>query len=235
MADDFDLIDYLDALACDAAEVTGVSACLVLLADPVGPLSMVAASSESARAVGVVQLRDQQGPAVEAYLSRGPAWSEDLTVAAGCWPLFAPAAVAAGFAAVHALPLGRRGQTIGALGLLSTAPGPLGAVAVDWAETLADAAAIGLIHRRILHHQETLTQQLQLALDSRVLIEQAKGVLAGRLQLSTDEAFTLLRQHARARNLKLTAFSRALICGEITIPVPGDERRGPGGLSDPGR
>nr|BFE79992.1 hypothetical protein GCM10020093_025930 [Planobispora longispora] len=142
----------------------------------------------------------------------------DLAAAAGRWPNFASAAAAAGFAAVHALPMGCRDQAVGALILLHTVPLPLEAATAGLAGDLAQAAAIGLAHRRAVRHHETVTGQLRLALNSRVLIEQAKGLLAGQLGVTPDEAFVLLRDYARAHQLKLTALSRALIQGEI-IPV----------------
>ncbi|WP_068925889.1 GAF and ANTAR domain-containing protein [Planobispora rosea] len=222
LADDFDIMDYLDNLACHGVSVTGVAACAVLLADPVGPLSMVAASSGPAHVLGTLQLRCQEGPALEAYQNRTPVSCADLAVAAERWPRFAPAAVAAGFAAVHAVPMRWRKQAVGALSLLDTAPAPLDVKAVSWGEDLADAATIGLMHRRTVRHQESVTQQLQRALNSRVLIEQAKGMLAERLNLTPDQAFVQLRAHARAHHLKLTAFSRAFIQGEIDIPVSGN-------------
>ncbi|GIH93685.1 transcriptional regulator [Planobispora siamensis] len=223
LTEDFDIMDYLDNLACHGAEVPGVSACVVLLADPVGPLSIVAASSESARMVGVSQLRHQEGPSLQAYQTGAPVCCTDLQAALPRWPHYAPVALAAGFASVHAFPLCWQGQAVGGFSLLRAVAGRLDVPAVEQAQDLAQAATIGLLHRRTVRHHESLTRQLQVALNSRVLIEQAKGMLAGHLRLTPDQAFALMRDYARAHHLKLTALSRSLLQGEITVPAASRE------------
>ncbi|WP_068922818.1 GAF and ANTAR domain-containing protein [Planobispora rosea] len=222
LVDDFDVIDFLDNLAYHTVDLLGVAACGVLLADPTGPLSMVAASGEQARVLGLSQLSHQEGPCLEAYHSRVPVSCPDLNACAGRWPFFAPAALAAGYSAVYALPMSLRDRCVGAMNLFSTTVGMLDEEVVGLGRSLADMAAIGILHRRAVRHHETVTEQLQLALDSRILIEQAKGLLAGRLQLAPEQAFAVLRDYARGHNLKLTAVSRALIQGEISIPPPRD-------------
>ncbi|GAA3445937.1 GAF and ANTAR domain-containing protein [Planomonospora venezuelensis] len=219
LVDDFDVIDFLDGLSCHAVDLLGVTACAVLLADPAGPLGMVAASCEEARILALSQLHHQEGPCLEAYRGGAPVRCPDLAAAAGRWPFFAPAAAAAGYGAVHVLPLSRRDRHIGAMSLFGAVAGGLGEETAALGRVLADMAAIGILNRRTVLHHETVSEQLQLALDSRILIEQAKGLLAGRLHLAPEQAFTLLRGYARARNLKLTAVSRALIQGEMPVAL----------------
>ncbi|GII05370.1 GAF and ANTAR domain-containing protein [Planobispora takensis] len=218
LVDDFDIIDFLDALAHHSVDLLGVTACAVLLADPEGPLSMVAASSEEARVLGLSQLNRKEGPTLEAYRGRAPVHCPDLPAAGGRWPVFAPAAAEAGFAAVDTLPMRLRDQAIGAMSLFRASPGPMDPEAAGFGQIMADMATIGILHRRAVRHHESVTEQLQLALNSRIMIEQAKGLLAGRLDLAPEQAFTVLRGYARAHNLKLTTASRALIQGELSIP-----------------
>nr|BFE77451.1 GAF and ANTAR domain-containing protein [Planobispora longispora] len=184
LVDDFDIIDFLDNLAYHTVDLLGIAACGVLLADPTGPLSMVAASSEQARVLGLSQLNHQEGPCLEAYRHRTPVSCPDLDAAGARWPFFAPTALAVGYSAVYALPMIRRDQCIGAMNLFGTAPGILDEEVTGLGRSLADMATIGILHRRAVRHHETVTEQLQLALNSRILIEQAKGLLAGRLRLA---------------------------------------------------
>jgi len=136
---------------------------------------------------------------------------EDLDGAAGRWPRFVPAAVSQGlFASVHAVPLRLRGQAIGALNLLGRTPGPLGEDDLDLAQALADVATIGILQARAIHDNQVVSRQLQTALDSRVFIEQAKGVLSHHLGISADAAFVRLRSYVRARNLRLTDVARLI-------------------------
>ena len=133
------------------------------------------------------------------------------------WPAFTPVAVEAGFGATHALPLRLRGTVIGALNLFSAETSPLSDDDVAVGQAMADVATIGLLHQRSLHEQTVLSEQLQSALESRVLIEQAKGVLAARAGLSVAEAFTRMRAHARRTSTSLTSIAQAVIEGTIDV------------------
>jgi len=219
---DYDVIDFLDTLARRAVDLLSVTACGLLLADHYQALNLVAASSEQTRLLELFQLQNSEGPCLECYHSAAPVHCPDLTQADDRWPLFAPAARATGYAAVQALPMRLRDTTIGAMNLFNAAPGALDDEAVELGQALADIATIGILHERAAHHQEIVTGQLQTALNSRILIEQAKGVLAERLNISVDEAFTALRGHARAGNHKLRDIAAAAIDGtlDITAPLP---------------
>jgi hypothetical protein len=159
----------------------------------------------------------------------------DLDAEAQRWPRFAAAARQAGFAAVQALPMRLREQVIGALNLFRASPGVLAAADVRVGQAMADVATISLLHERSMRHSDTLNEQLQTALNSRVIIEQAKGKLAERLGIDMTQAFSLLRSAARDRNLRLADLAQAFIDG--TEPLTGDAaaraRQRPGGQVRP--
>jgi GAF domain-containing protein len=223
MVDDFDVIDFLQVLTDRSAQLLDVSAAGLLLADPRGELRMVAASSEAARLLELLQVQVDQGPCLECFRSGQAVTATDLTTDRR-WPRFAAAAAEAGFSAVQALPMRLRDQVIGALNLFRAAPGDFDPTNVRVGQALADVATIGLLHERNMRHRDTLNEQLQAALNSRVVIEQAKGKLAERLGLDMDQAFGVLRDDARARNLRLSELARGFIDGTqaITRPDPGN-------------
>jgi GAF domain-containing protein len=219
MVADFDIIDFLHVLTGRSTELLGVSAAGLLLADPRGELRVVAASSEAARLLELFQLQSDQGPCLDCYHSGQPVTSADLT-ADHRWPEFAAAAAGAGFTAVQALPMRLRDQVIGALNLFRAAPGAFDPAGVRVGQALADVATIGLLHERSMRRSDTLNEQLQAALNSRVVIEQAKGKLAERLGIDMNQAFTILRDQARNSNQRLSDVARALIDGAQTITRP---------------
>jgi hypothetical protein len=181
---------------------------------------VVAASSEAARLLELFQLQNDQGPCLDCYRSGQPVQAADLAAAAGRWPRFAPAALQAGFAAVQALPMRLREQVIGALNLFRAVPGAFDPADVRVGQALADVATISLLHERSMRHTDALNEQLQTALNSRVVIEQAKGKLAERLGVDMDQAFSLLRNYARNRNLRLSDLAQAFIDGSEAVAIP---------------
>jgi hypothetical protein len=218
---DFDIIDFLDRLAHRCAELLGVSACGVMLADHLGVLNLVAASTEEARVVELAQLQGAEGPCMDAYRTGAPVQQTDLSSPGQPWPSFAQAARASGFAAVHALPMRLRHETLGAISLFSDAPGPLDEDTIALGQALADAATIGILHQRAVARHEIVAEQLQAALNSRIVIEQAKGFLAERLAVNVDAAFGLLRGYARDHNRKLTAVATDIVEGRLQVRQPG--------------
>jgi hypothetical protein len=218
---DFDIIDFLDRLARLCAELLGVSACGVMLADHLGVLNLVAASTEEARVVELAQLQGAEGPCMDAYRTGAPVQQTDLSSPGQPWPSFAQAARASGFAAVHALPMRLRHETLGAISLFSDAPGPLDEDTIALGQALADAATIGILHQRAVARHEIVAEQLQAALNSRIVIEQAKGFLAERLAVNVDAAFGLLRGYARDHNRKLTAVATDIVEGRLQVRQPG--------------
>jgi transcriptional regulator with GAF, ATPase, and Fis domain len=214
----FDVIDFLHVLTDRSVLLLDVSAAGLLLADPRGELRVVAASNEAARLLELFQLQNDQGPCLDCYRSGQPVQVPDLGAEAARWPRFAPTALQAGFAAVQALPMRLREQVIGALNLFRAVPGEFDPADVRVGQALADVATISLLHERSMRHSDLLNEQLQTALNSRVLIEQAKGKLAERLGVDMDQAFNLLREFARARNLRLSDLAQAFIDGSEAVP-----------------
>jgi GAF domain-containing protein len=219
MVADFDIIDFLHVLTSRSVELLDVSAAGLLLADPRGELRVVAASSEAARLLELFQLQSDQGPCLDCFRSGRPVAATSLSTDQR-WPRFAAAAGQAGFSAVQALPMRLRDQVIGALNLFRATPGAFDPDAVHVGQALADVATIGLLHERSMRRSDTLNEQLQTALNSRVIIEQAKGKLAERLGIDVNHAFTLLRDQARNRNQRLSDLARAFVDGTQAITSP---------------
>lgn len=217
LVDDFDLIDFLYRLTVRCVELLGVSAAGLLLTDQRGALQVVAASTEQTRLLELLQLQTDEGPCPECFHTGRPVAVTDLTEAAGRWPRFVVAAGQIGFASVHALPMRLRTEVIGALNLFDARLGALSNDTVQLGQALADVATIGLLQARAISHRDTLAEQLQTALNSRVIIEQAKGVIAERRNLDMDESFTVLRTIARSTNRRLSELSRAVVDGSETL------------------
>jgi transcriptional regulator with GAF, ATPase, and Fis domain len=213
LVDDFDVVDFLHQVTVRCAQVLGVSAAGVLLTDQRGALRVVAASTEQTRLLEVLQLQTDEGPCPECFHTGQPITVADLSTATSRWPRFAAEARQIGFASVHALPMRLRTDVIGTLNLFGTQPGTLDEDTIRLGQALADVATIGLIQARAIQHRETLAEQLQTALNSRIVIEQAKGVIAERRRLDMDQSFTLLRGTARTSNRRLSDLARAVVDG----------------------
>jgi GAF domain-containing protein len=222
----FDVIDFLHVLTDRSVQLLDVSAAGLLLADPRGELRVVAASSEAARLLELFQLQNDQGPCLDCFRAGRPV-AADLAADAQRWPRFAAAAQQAGFAAVQALPMRLRDQVIGALNLFRAVPGAFDPADIRIGQALADVATISLLHERSMRHSDTVNEQLQTALNSRVIIEQAKGKLAERLGLDMDQAFSVLRDHARTRNLRLSDVALAFIDGSESLARTGAAQEHP--------
>ncbi|MEV0790609.1 GAF and ANTAR domain-containing protein [Kribbella sp. NPDC050459] len=214
---DFDIIEFLDRLADRCSELLDLSACGILLVDHLGVLNLVAASSEEARLIELGQLQNLEGPGLDAFKTGQPAQYADLRDGSSPWPEFTTAAVDAGYSSVQALPMRLRNTTLGAVNLFRERAGRLTADTVVLGQALADAATIGIVHQRALARQEIITEQLQTALTSRILIEQAKGFLSHRLSVGVDEAFDVLRSYARSTNRRLTEVAGDVVEGRISL------------------
>jgi transcriptional regulator with GAF, ATPase, and Fis domain len=213
----FDVIDFMHVLTDRSVQLLDVSAAGLLLADPRGEMRVVAASSEAARVLELFQIQNDEGPCLDCFRSGQPIAAADLAAEARRWPRFAPAARQAGFAAVQALPMRLREQVIGALNLFRAGQGAFPPEDVRVGQALADVATISLLQERSMRHSDALNEQLQTALNSRVVIEQAKGKLAERLGLDMNQAFNLLRDFARSRNLRLSDLAQAFIDGSEAL------------------
>lgn len=214
---DFDVVDFLHQVTVRCAQVLGVSAAGVLLTDQRGALRVVAASTEQTRLLELLQLQTDEGPCPECFHTGRPIAVADLSAATSRWPRFVAEARQRGFASVHALPMRLRTDVIGALNLFGTRPGALDEDTIRLGQALADVATIGLLQARAIRHRETLAEQLQTALNSRLIIEQAKGVIAQRRQVDMDQSFTLLRGTARSSNRRLSDLARAVIDGSESL------------------
>jgi transcriptional regulator with GAF, ATPase, and Fis domain len=215
LVDDFDVIDFLHMLTDRCVELLDVDAAGLLLVDAHGRLQLIATSNEQARLLELFQLQNDEGPCLDAFANGARVSHPDLANAGGRWPRFTAAATEAGFAAVDAVPMRLRNQVIGALNLFRNRSGELDDTALRTATALVDVATIGLLQQRSIHHHQVLTEQLQAALNSRVIVEQAKGLIAERLQVDMDTAFSALRAHARGHNLKLSRVAHEVIAGNL--------------------
>ena len=203
LVDDFDVVELLSLLADRCVEVMGVSAAGVMLVAPEGHLRVVASSSEAMRVVELFELQSDEGPCLDCFASGQAVLNQDLTTVGSRWGRFAPVAVEAGFRSVHALPMRVRGTVIGALNLFSRDEGVLSEETVEAGQALAAVATIAILQQRVVSEARILNDQLNTALTSRIVIEQAKGVLAERTGLSMPSAFAAMRKYARDHNLRL--------------------------------
>jgi transcriptional regulator with GAF, ATPase, and Fis domain len=213
LIDDFDVIDFLHLLVDRCVELLDVDAAGLLLADHRGSLQLVASSDEHVRVLELFQLQHDEGPCMEAFATGLRVSNSDLRACDAPWTSFASTATDAGFVAVDALPMRLRSQVIGALNLFRADSGELTVSVLRNAQALVDIATIGLLQERTIRHHEVVTEQLQTALNSRIVIEQAKGLVAERLGVDMEVAFATLRAYARKQNLKLGEVARMVIAG----------------------
>ena len=217
LVDDYDVVDLLTGLADRCVELLGVAAAGVMLASPDGELRLVASSSEAMRVLEVFELQAQEGPCLDAYRTGERVEHEHLRAGAGRWPRFATVALEAGFQSAFALPLRLRHMTIGAMNLFHAEPAPMDERDVIVARAFADLATISVIQHRAATESQRINEQLSGALTSRVVVEQAKGVISERAGIDLADAFERLRSHARNHNLRLTEVAQAAIQGTLDL------------------
>lgn len=215
LVDDYDVVELLDQLVSACVNLLNVNAAGLLLDDQKGNLAVVASSSEETRLLDVLQLQSNEGPCLDCVRTGAAVTTDDIAAEGARWPLFAPAALAAGFHSVAALPLRLRDQTIGGLNMFRTGADPVRAEERRLAQALADVATIGILQRRSAHRSTMMAEQLQHALNSRVVIEQAKGVLAERNGVDMEIAFNAIRRYARNHNRKLSELALEVVRGQI--------------------
>jgi len=223
LIEDFDVIDLLQRLSTRCVELLDVSAAGILLIDPHGDLHAVAASDENTRLLELFSLQHDQGPCVDAYRSGKGRVNIDLTDpdTTEPWARFAVAARESGYRVTHALPLRVRDRIVGALNLFTTTETYLSEEETALAQAMADIATIAVLQQRTLNDHQNENAQLQNALNTRIVIEQAKGILAERWYTGVDQAFTGLRAYARAHQLRITDLSHAVIDGRLdTMLIP---------------
>lgn len=214
LGDDYDLFDYLDVLLERSCAVVDAAAGGVMLDNGHGALEVMAATEERARLLELFEIQGREGPCLDAFRSGERVVADDLA-GSGDWPLFTPTAVARGFAGVIALPLRYRDRSIGALNLFLEQSGSPELVQLQGVQALAQMAAIGILHERAAREARELSGQLQTALTSRVVIEQAKGILAERGGLDVGAAFDMLRTFCRNHNTRMRDTAAAIAAGEL--------------------
>ena len=213
---DFDVVDLLTLLADRCVDVLDVGAAGLMLAGASGDLRVMASSSQAMRMLELFELQSEEGPCLDCYHTGRPVANHDLATENGRWPRFSVAALAAGFHSVHALPMRLRGSVIGALNLFNVEVGSMRPADLEAAQAFADVATIAILQHRATLEAQVISDQLNHALNSRVTIEQAKGIVAERETVPMPEAFTLLRNHARKHHLRLVDVAAGVIAGTIT-------------------
>ncbi|MBG6239406.1 GAF domain-containing protein [Mycetocola sp. CAN_C7] len=217
LVDNYDAVELLQTLVDNCRDLLDVKAAGILLADPDGNLEVVASTSEASRLVEVMQLSAQAGPCVDCFTSGTTVSVPDISASPEKWTRFRVSAAEQGFASVLAVPMRLRDTTIGALNLLRAETGELNDRDARAAQALADVATIGILHARSLQESDAIRVQLQQALNSRIVIEQAKGVVAQTNGISTDDAFSLMRSHARDNGMLLSRVAEQLVARTLAI------------------
>jgi len=213
LVDDYDVVDLLQTLVDASVELLDVQASGILLADQHGDLELIASTSESGRLVELIQLSAEEGPCIESFQHGIAVAVPDIAAVESDWPPFAEAAAEAGYRSVYAVPLRLRRTTIGTLNLFRTRTAELDDYEMRAAQAMADVATIGILHERTLRAADASREQLEHALQSRVTIEQAKGVVAFTASISVEEAFERLRQRARTSRRPLAEIARDVVAG----------------------
>ncbi len=215
LVEEFDVVDFLQTLTERCVELIDTDAAGLMLDDQRGRLQVVAYTDESARLLELFELQKAEGPCLDCFATGRAIANVDLAASGSRWPVFTEAALGSGFAYSHALPLRLRRQVVGALNLFTVERTELTGDHLAVAQGMADIATIGLLHERALRDQVVLAEQLQTALHSRIVIEQAKGVLSARAGIGVSEAFTWMRTHARRTGQPLTAVAEAVVTASL--------------------
>ena len=211
LVDDYDVVDLLQLLVDQCRDVLDMTAAGILLADSRGELEVVASTSEASRLVEMMQLAAEAGPCIDSFRSGQRVSVPDIEATDKEWQQFSASALRQGFRSMDALPLRLRDSTIGTLNLLRSDTGAAPEDAILAAQAFADVATIGILQERTIRESAILSQQLQAALNSRIVIEQAKGVVSHTRGVSIDNAFTLMREYARAHGMGLSVVAARLV------------------------
>jgi GAF domain-containing protein len=207
---DFDLVDLMHTLIDACIDLLDTDAGGLLLADGSGSLQLMASSTEEVDVMEVVQLAAEAGPCWECFTSGQAITMGDIEKDGSDWPEFQRTALEKGYRSVHATPMRLHGRTIGSMNLFHSEVGALTERDIALAQALTDVATIAILQERGTRQLRDLSTQLQGALDSRIIVEQAKGLIAHSLNLTMDDAFALLRSRARSTNQSLQALARAV-------------------------
>ncbi|HEV7949626.1 MAG TPA: GAF and ANTAR domain-containing protein [Glaciihabitans sp.] len=213
----YDIVELLDSLVHHCVELLEVAEAGLVLANSEDDLQVMASTSERNSLIEALQLQSSEGPCMQSFATGEVVTVEDIRTLEYKWPAFRELALNQGFRSVHAVPLRLRGRTIGALNLFRETVGPLPDEDADVAQAFADVATIGIVQERLLSEQHAVSTQLQRALDGRVLIEQAKGVLLQSYRISADEAFFRLRDFARRNNRALLDVANSVVTRKLSV------------------
>jgi GAF domain-containing protein len=222
---EYDIVDLLDLLVRECTEILDTEAGGLMLADSAGNLQLVASTSEEAELVEIMQLNAGAGPCLDCFATGEPVSVANIEEDSGSWPAFREAALEQGFRSVYAAPMKLRGTVIGTMNLLSKTLGDLNDRDIAVAQALTDVATIGILQERMIRESGLISEQLQRALDSRILIEQAKGVLSQTGQMNMDDAFTTMRKFARKHQLSLHFVAEGITNRTIDVMVDADTRQ----------
>ena len=215
LVEGFDIVDLFTFLAARCIEILDVAAAGLMLPQTNGELGIVASSSEAMHVLETFEAQSNEGPCLDCYRSGQPIVNLDLATAHSRWPRFTPRALAAGFRSVHALPMHVRSETIGALNLFRAHEGRMDESDVNAAQSLADIASIAILQYRADLDLRALNDQLNFALNSRIVIEQAKGIVGEKCRIEMAQAFSLLRTYARSNGRRLADVARDIIDGTL--------------------
>ncbi|HEX5860054.1 MAG TPA: GAF and ANTAR domain-containing protein [Microbacterium sp.] len=214
---DYDVVELLQMLVDTCRDVLQMTAAAILLADGRGELEVIASTSESSRLVEMMQLSAEAGPCIESFRTGRAVSVPDIAASPEEWAGFRTSALDQGFRSVEALPLRLRDTTIGTLNLMRAQSGLPPRDDLEAAQAFADVATIGILHERSIRESEVLTEQLQAALNSRIVIEQAKGVISQTRGVPIDEAFTIMREYARSHQMGLSVVASRLVDRSLTL------------------
>ena len=217
LTSDFDIVDLLHTLVEECAEILGIEAGGLMLADSAGHLQLMTSTSESADLVEIMQLGAAAGPCIDCFNTGTTVSVADIQHSGGRWPAFQRAALQQGFHSAHATPMKLRGQIIGTMNLFGTDRVEVTPRNAAVAQALADVATIGILQERLIREGHLVAEQLHSALDSRIIIEQAKGIIAHSLNLEMPDAFSVLRTYARNNNFTIRAVAEQISNRTITV------------------
>lgn len=231
---DYDIVDLLQTLVDNATELFDAAAAGIMLVNDLQDLEVIASTSERSNFIGLMQLQAGEGPCVEAFTTAETVSVESPAEMQRRWPRFAAASQELGYSSVHSVPLRLRDITLGSMNLFREEAGALNADDAIAARALTDVATISILQQRTTEHANIVQTQLQHALTSRVIIEQAKGFLAHTHHVDLDSAFALLRSHARSHQVCIADVARDVVDRVITIPAIAGVTASPGGQASAG-
>jgi GAF domain-containing protein len=220
---DFDIVDLLHTLVDQCTQILEVTAGGLMLADGDGHLQLMTSTSEGADLVEVMQINASEGPCIDCFMTGVAVSVPDIESDGARWPAFQAAALQGGFHSAHATPLKLRGQVIGTMNLFAAKQGALTDRNAAVAQALSDVATIGILQERLVREGNIVAEQLHTALDSRIVIEQAKGMVAQSLSIDMDQAFAVLRAHARNNNLTMRFVAEQVSSGRLSVRRKSDQ------------